>query len=152
MRISDWCSYLCSSDLAFLYLDARYQSRANLSYSATTAPDYFQDGYALVNGRIGIGDIDGRITLEAWARNLFNKRVWTGRSEEHTSELQSLMRTSYAVFCLKRYTIIHEIGTNHSKLMHLCHCCKPLSEMMQNTITTMNRPTINVNTSRQHYR
>src|SRR3546814_7915648 len=63
---------------AFLYLDARYQSRANLSYSATTAPDYFQDGYALVNGRIGIGDIDGRITLEAWARNLFNKRVWTG--------------------------------------------------------------------------
>src|SRR3546814_13788324 len=78
MRISDWCSYLCSSDLAFLYLDARYQSRANLSYSATTAPDYFQDGYALVNGRIGIGDIDGRITLEAWARNLFNKRAWTG--------------------------------------------------------------------------
>src|SRR3546814_7892866 len=26
---------------------------------------------------------------------------WTGRSEEHTSELQSLMRISYAVFCLK---------------------------------------------------
>src|SRR3546814_14126998 len=78
MRISDWCSYLCSSDLAFLYLDARYQSRANLSYSATTAPDYLQDGYALVNGRIGIGDIDGRITLKAWARNQFNKRVWTG--------------------------------------------------------------------------
>src|SRR3546814_5064615 len=30
-------------------------------------------------------------------------RVWTGvRSEEHTSELQSLMRISYAVFCLKK--------------------------------------------------
>src|SRR3546814_3815595 len=28
----------------------------------------------------------------------------TGRSEEHTSELQSLMRTSYAVFCLKKQT------------------------------------------------
>src|SRR3546814_10860796 len=28
--------------------------------------------------------------------------VGTGRSEEHTSELQSLMRTSYAVFCLKK--------------------------------------------------
>src|SRR3546814_2842312 len=27
---------------------------------------------------------------------------WTGRSEEHTSELQSLMRISYAVFCLKK--------------------------------------------------
>src|SRR3546814_10113970 len=29
---------------------------------------------------------------------------WTLRSEEHTSELQSLMRTSYAVFCLKKQT------------------------------------------------
>src|SRR3546814_7060497 len=28
--------------------------------------------------------------------------VWDGRSEEHTSELQSLMRISYAVFCLKK--------------------------------------------------
>src|SRR3546814_6796727 len=31
-----------------------------------------------------------------------HKRVWMGRSEEHTSELQSLMRISYAVFCLKK--------------------------------------------------
>src|SRR3546814_9478720 len=29
-------------------------------------------------------------------------RYWFGRSEEHTSELQTLMRTSYAVFCLKK--------------------------------------------------
>src|SRR3546814_10599291 len=28
--------------------------------------------------------------------------AWSGRSEEHTSELQSLMRISYAVFCLKK--------------------------------------------------
>src|SRR3546814_10482597 len=28
--------------------------------------------------------------------------IWNGRSEEHTSELQSLMRISYAVFCLKK--------------------------------------------------
>src|SRR3546814_10311001 len=32
--------------------------------------------------------------------------VWEGRSEEHTSELQSLMRISYAVFCLKKKKII----------------------------------------------
>src|SRR3546814_10554369 len=31
----------------------------------------------------------------------------TERSEEHTSEIQSLMRTSYAVFCLKKKTTIH---------------------------------------------
>src|SRR3546814_4654095 len=29
-------------------------------------------------------------------------QIWGGRSEEHTSELQSLMRISYAVFCLKK--------------------------------------------------
>src|SRR3546814_10046874 len=32
----------------------------------------------------------------------FCRRSWSGRSEEHTSELQSLMRISYAVFCLKK--------------------------------------------------
>src|SRR3546814_5413287 len=36
----------------------------------------------------------------AWAR----KCRWRSRSEEHTSELQSLMRSSYAVFCLKKKT------------------------------------------------
>src|SRR3546814_1412211 len=33
--------------------------------------------------------------------------VAAARSEEHTSELQSLMRISYAVFCLKKKTYIH---------------------------------------------
>src|SRR3546814_7396067 len=32
----------------------------------------------------------------------FHRFRWHARSEEHTSELQSLMRTSYAVFCLKK--------------------------------------------------
>src|SRR3546814_4274596 len=36
--------------------------------------------------------------------------VFTSRSEEHTSELQSLMRTSYAVFCLKKKKIIPKIA------------------------------------------
>src|SRR3546814_5767395 len=34
--------------------------------------------------------------------NLAATRLWLKRSEEHTSELQSLMRISYAVFCLKK--------------------------------------------------
>src|SRR3546814_4096221 len=43
------------------------------------------------------------------------------RSEEHTSELQSLMRTSYAVFCLKKKTTqhktpIHESACNNNRL------------------------------------
>src|SRR3546814_4741838 len=36
-----------------------------------------------------------------------------GRSEEHTSELQSLMRISYAVFCLKKKKQKHNIDTTH---------------------------------------
>src|SRR3546814_11285529 len=37
--------------------------------------------------------------------SLYNRRCLRGRSEEHTSELQSLMRISYAVFCLKKKRI-----------------------------------------------
>src|SRR3546814_3609965 len=40
-----------------------------------------------------------------------------GRSEEHTSELQSLMRISYAVFCLKKKK--HQIRTSVSKITHI---------------------------------
>src|SRR3546814_5851480 len=36
-----------------------------------------------------------------------------GRSEEHTSELQSLMRISYAVFCLKKKKITHKKENDH---------------------------------------
>src|SRR3546814_2019663 len=38
----------------------------------------------------------------------------TVRSEEHTSELQSLMRISYAVFCLKKKNTKHKIGIQHT--------------------------------------
>src|SRR3546814_8232740 len=37
-----------------------------------------------------------------------NLKPWPSRSEEHTSELQSLMRISYAVFCLKKKKTIHK--------------------------------------------
>src|SRR3546814_10824982 len=46
-------------------------------------------------------------------------QAWTApRSEEHTSELQSLMRISYAVFCLKNKKNTHEIITYASKTTH----------------------------------
>src|SRR3546814_1286666 len=49
-----------------------------------------------------------------WFTTVDHKRI--GRSEEHTSELQSLMRISYAVFCLKKkktYIRIHSDYTTH---------------------------------------
>src|SRR3546814_5772409 len=47
------------------------------------------------------GRIDLSPSLEAFTELTYTKR---SRSEEHTSELQSLMRISYAVFCLKKKT------------------------------------------------
>src|SRR3546814_9605751 len=49
-----------------------------------------------------------------------------GRSEEHTSELQSLMRISYAVFCLKKKTKINTRTNNHK--------IKPITTHRQSTI------------------
>src|SRR3546814_4930595 len=43
------------------------------------------------------------------------KNLLTLRSEEHTSELQSLMRISYAVFCLKKKTQTHKIPQHINK-------------------------------------
>src|SRR3546814_6820552 len=53
----------------------------------------------LLGGRLGRAA--GNISPGAFHRHLFGRHVLR-RSEEHTSELQSLMRISYAVFCLKK--------------------------------------------------
>src|SRR3546814_6053342 len=47
--------------------------------------------------------------------------VWRVRSEEHTSELQSLMRISYAVFCLKKKKTITCNIHNKTKTSHSTH-------------------------------
>src|SRR3546814_9956059 len=44
-------------------------------------------------------------------------RAWTCRSEEHTSELQSLMRISYAVFCLKKKNKINQNNNTQKKIL-----------------------------------
>src|SRR3546814_3070211 len=55
------------------------------------------------SGETAPGDWAARqADFEAWAKEI-------GRSEEHTSELQSLMRISYAVFCLKKKRLQHNI-------------------------------------------
>src|SRR3546814_2605892 len=56
-------------------------------------------------GKALLEDLDGLDDLELLAR----AGRAGDRSEEHTSELQSLMRNSYAVFCLKKKTITHNI-------------------------------------------
>src|SRR3546814_10725545 len=57
----------------------------------------------LLSNAVKFTPAGGSVTVEAWAR----PGLGAGRSEEHTSELQSLMRISYGVFCLKKTRKTH---------------------------------------------
>src|SRR3546814_6600387 len=114
MRISDWSSDVCSSDLAYPTLHAPRQpcllSSAPLedtpcprdqrgSRDATQCRSTATTGVAGEPGHRGLGSVGGA--------------PGHPRSEEHTSELQSLMRISYAVFCLQKKTNTKHTDDNH---------------------------------------
>src|SRR3546814_2838539 len=140
MRISDWSSDVCSSDLfrrkfEVRPLDDGIDRARFLTEAAIDALGHVdvvaRRAAAAVLARLGL-DCDGerrahrlaqfardtallaiRITAQRMlAAETGRDRVLLvrvvdrrlGRSEEHTSELQSLMRISYAVFCLKKKT------------------------------------------------
>src|SRR3546814_5766696 len=114
MRISDWSSDVCSSDLDNFHRCPRSTKWRRGSH-----------------GALGKNPHDCRLRcapecyLRAFARLRRHERrkppqrgavpglIGSGRSEEHTSELQSLMRISYAVFCLKKKTTHHKYKTTH---------------------------------------
>src|SRR3546814_9150400 len=112
MRISDCSSDVCSSDLHRRFREAtgvspaafarqRRTARAQkaLSLGKPVTDAIYDAGYAAPSRFYA--EAEARLGMEpsAW-RN--GGRGVTIRSEEHTSELQSLMRSSYAVFCLKK--------------------------------------------------
>src|SRR3546814_8236898 len=105
MRISDWSSDVCSSDLP---VGQRFgvgrRDRANGGYlEAVVAISHTLQSVALqALGKFLKPPVK-------FAAPLFEP--FAGRSEEHTSELQSLMRISYAVFCSKKKTTIHNSTT-----------------------------------------
>src|SRR3546814_1535720 len=77
-------------------------------YDAAADPD----GWPRVMAEIGT---IFRIGAETFYYLGYTDRAFTPRSEEHTSELQSLMRISYAVFCLKKKTYNkHRTYTKHT--------------------------------------
>src|SRR3546814_419806 len=81
--------------------DVSYVSRQQLGYQNDANPLTYQDGYALLSAKISLYGPDRRWSVYAFGDNLTNKGYCTSiayRSEEHTSELPSLMRISYAVF------------------------------------------------------
>src|SRR3546814_8045460 len=103
MRISDWSSDVCSSDL-----DAGDRQRAE-HHRPIGDRDRFPQIAVIAHVLFVVHRMDDRTSpeeqqcLEEGVREQVEHRGAIGaRSEEHTSELQSLMRISYAVFCLKK--------------------------------------------------
>src|SRR3546814_1111380 len=130
MRISDWSSDVCSSELgadaqagdggdpvrtgrAAEGTDRRGQAAGG---AAAGAADQFRPGddrgdrllrgdrklFALPDRPTAWRAAADPVRISARKRAAVRRRAPPDRSEEHTSELQSLMRISYAVFCLKK--------------------------------------------------
>src|SRR3546814_3069583 len=98
MRISDWSSDVCSSDLFIgQYLG---QQRINPLPQLSLRHDH-DDLPILGNFQESAHDMLALGCLQI-GRMAARPKAPGERSEEHTSELQSLMRISYAVFCLKK--------------------------------------------------
>src|SRR3546814_2554327 len=97
MRISDWSSDVCSSDLIRTRCSGvRYIFSPGLTSNAL----YQGSRLRTVAARCSPGECGLARSCERSAGSRYLVRHT--RSEEHTSELQSLMRISYAVFCLKK--------------------------------------------------
>src|SRR3546814_2906125 len=119
MRISDWSSDVCSSDLAAaIQLFGAYKGTDREEGLRWVLPWLTRKKIAVrannvISDKIKVNDLRGNpIEMAAqvvWrvtdtAQALFDVDDYKEfvRSEEHTSELQSLMRISYAVFCLTK--------------------------------------------------
>src|SRR3546814_3862198 len=128
MRISDWSSDVCSSDLQ--QNKARHMILSDTSIRRPVLAIVINVvliligviAYERLSVRL-IPNVDTPVVTVATSYPGANARV-IERSEEHTSELQSLMRISYAVFCLKKKKKRTQIGrtdniNNGSK--HITH-------------------------------
>src|SRR3546814_6575514 len=110
MRISDWSSDVCSSDLLSSINGSR--SAASIAAECAAAPTK-RSGYLPASRNAANPPMLSPMTASGDAGPQAGQaaRIAAGtsstiqrskRSAEHTSELQSLMRNSYAVFCLKK--------------------------------------------------
>src|SRR3546814_5766246 len=119
MHISDWSSDVCSSDLTvdsykyYVVPDsaygtpfARYAAIAPHISSGVCKPTGVRKQACAAHRDYGWPWPDNKYCDDYYATEY---ECTADRSEEHTSELQSLMRISYAVFCLKKKkSIINE--------------------------------------------
>src|SRR3546814_5392728 len=115
MRISDWSSDVCSSDLSTSRVlpqparqDRERQARLRTDLLSCEQSFWFSP---FEDSSLETAQRQLRTTLQPVVGG-----IGAGRSEEHTSELQSLMRISYAVFCLKKKKILSPNTTKQT-----CH-------------------------------
>src|SRR3546814_2758762 len=114
MRISDWSSDVCSSELFEGDLNRLF---AELDANATILTEELRDlmisrAKALAAKKVPADDFWNHPSIKQWPglvqttpRKADDRRkaaFLAERTDEHTSELQSLMPSSYAVFCLKK--------------------------------------------------
>src|SRR3546814_3949613 len=104
MRISDWSSDVCSSDL-ILRITGAVMDDAGQRIAAPQGGCRAAQDFDLFDC-LDIEHVAAGERKAADAKALGQRYVI--RSEEHTSELQSLMRISYAVFCLKKKKTKHK--------------------------------------------
>src|SRR3546814_3250418 len=113
MRISDWSSDVCSSDLMIApvthTIAAHSESDIDRQWFRGIAPAI--EGWTGLYGGSDDGRSVGRLERHLPVFDLKRPE----RSEEHTSELQSLMRISYAVFCLKKQKQYERYRSQHTQ-------------------------------------
>src|SRR3546814_2975311 len=119
MRISDWSSDVCSSDLVpgLARAQALEKKEVTIAVGGQALIYYLPLSIANLNGYFKDEGLNAKVidfaggskALQAVVggsadvvSGAFEHTINLQRSEEHTSELQSLMRISYAVFCLKK--------------------------------------------------
>src|SRR3546814_10803102 len=113
MRISDWSSDVCSSDLRDPRIGdlVRHLNRHVAAFAKDCAFDLGGKRLKLDSLWINVLEPGGTHSGHIHPHSVVSGTIYVAvppgsgalkRSEEHTSELQSLMRISYAVFCLKK--------------------------------------------------
>src|SRR3546814_8355055 len=116
MGVIDWSSDVCSSDLGVVVVAAGVGG-AVLGVGGEEQPEHRGGGggeLSLAGQHLGVaqsgrrGAGEARLQQRSEGREQRPQIVVALRSEEHTSELQSLMRISYAVFCLKKKNTVEQ--------------------------------------------
>src|SRR3546814_2858125 len=137
MRISDWSSDVCSSDLAevadlmigqnnFTAVFARVLLAATPKEQLAKPPGKAVKSTEPPNSQ-QLARMERELVILQTRIKSVEENYGIDRSEEHTSELKSLMRISYAVFCLKKKKQKTHKAKQKNTLLHSRHYCAYLT-------------------------